>query len=145
MTPKPFPCAGERGTRPTILLVEDEPFVLDATCRILRSAGFEVLPAANAQEAMQAYGESALKIDLVMTDMVLPGRSGLQLLQDLRHGAPAIAALLTSGYGDVVWDADSHDSRTYYLAKPYSRGTLVEKIKQILGAVPLCRAATQNG
>jgi DNA-binding response OmpR family regulator len=145
MTFKSFPCIGERDRRPTILLVEDDPFVLDATCRILQSAGFEVLPAADAQEAMQAYGASAPKIDLVMTDIVLPGRSGLQLVQDLRRGAPPIAVLLTSGYGDAGCDTDSLDARTYYLAKPYSRTTLVEKIREILGAVPLRRAATQRG
>lgn len=145
MTFKSFPCIGERDRRPTILLVEDDPFVLDATCRILQSAGFEVLPAADAQEAMQVYGAHAPKIDLVMTDLVLPGRSGLQLVQDLRRGSPAIAVLLTSGYGDAGCDTDSLDARTYFLAKPYSRITLVEKIRQILGAVPLRRAATQSG
>jgi two-component system, cell cycle sensor histidine kinase and response regulator CckA len=145
MCPKPFPCTRERRTRSTILLVEDEPFVLDATCRILRNAGFFVLPAVDAQEAMQAYDGRARDIDLVMTDMVLPGRSGIQLAQDLRRCSPSLAILLTSGYAEAGCDTDMLDTNTYYLAKPYCRGTLIEKIVQILGTVPAQRAAAQNG
>jgi CheY-like chemotaxis protein len=144
MTPKSFPRTQQQRTRPTILLVEDEPFVLDATCRILQRAGYFVLPAVDAQEAMQAYDGRALEIDLVMTDMVLPGRSGLQLAQDLRRCSPSLAILLTSGYGETGCDTDALDERTYYLAKPYCRGTLIEKITQILGADPM-QATAQNG
>jgi two-component system cell cycle sensor histidine kinase/response regulator CckA len=145
MAPKSFPCTRERRTRPTILLVEDEPFVLDATCRILQNAGFLVLRAVDAQEAMQAYDGRAPEIDLVITDMVLPGRSGLQLAQDLRRDSPSLAILMTSGYAEAGCDTDSLDAHTYYLAKPYCRGTLIEKIAQILGTVPFQRAAGQNG
>ena len=125
--------------------MEDEPFVLDATCRILQNAGFFVLPAVDAQEAMQAYKGRAPEIDLVITDMVLPGRSGLQLAQDLRRCSAVLAILLTSGYAEAGCDTNSLDAHTYYLAKPYSRGTLIEKITQILGIAPLQRAAAQNG
>ena len=145
MAPKSFPRTRVRRTQPTILLVEDEPFVLDATCRILQSAGFFVLPAADVQEAMQAYDGSAPEIDLVMTDLGLPGRSGLQLAQDLRRCSPSLAILMTSGYAEAGCDIDSLDAHTYYLAKPYCRGTLIEKIAQILAAVPMQRAAAQNG
>ncbi len=67
-----------------MLLVEDEPFVREATCHILQSAGFDVLPAADAQEAMKVYEHNGRRIDLLMTDMALPGRNGRQLAHDLR-------------------------------------------------------------
>jgi DNA-binding NtrC family response regulator len=137
--------ANDRPRRRTILLVEDEPFVREATCSILESAGFEVLPAGDAQDAMKVYEECKRGIDLVMTDMVLPGRSGEQLGQDLREHSPEVAILVTSGYGDPEYQTEAPESRTYFLAKPYSRRTLVEKIEKILGAASLGRAASQAG
>ena len=126
--------------------MEDEPFVREATCCLLRSAGFEVLPTADAEEAMKAYGQSERKIDLLMSDVGLPGRNGYQLGQDLRSVSPGIPVLLTSGYGETGYETESLEARTYYLPKPYSRAQLVEKIEQILGSVPLRRAAaTQAG
>jgi two-component system cell cycle sensor histidine kinase/response regulator CckA len=139
------PCTSERGPRRIVLLVEDEPFVREATCRILQSAGFYVLPAADAQEAMQVYEQSGRKIDLLMTDMVLPGRSGRQLGQDLRRTSPMIPILLTSGYLEPGCETESVETHTYYLPKPYSRAALVEKMEKIFSKAPLRRAATQAG
>ena len=150
MTLQPFAYTNDRpkNDRPrrrTILLVEDEPFVREATCSILESAGFEVLPAEDAQDAMKVYAECKCGIDLVMTDMVLPGRTGQQLGQDLREHSPELAVLVTSGYSNPEYDMEAPESRTYFLAKPYSRRTLVERIERILGASPLGRAAKQAG
>jgi DNA-binding NtrC family response regulator len=137
--------ANDRPRRRTILLVEDEPFVREATCSILESAGFEVLPAEDARDAMKVYEECPRGIDLVMTDMVLPGRSGEQLGQDLREHSPEVVILVTSGYGNPEYETEAPASRTYFLAKPYSRRTLVEKIEKILGAASLGRTASQAG
>jgi DNA-binding NtrC family response regulator len=145
MTLQPCAYANERPRRRTILLVEDEPFVREATCSILESAGFEVLPAGDAREAMKVYEECKRGIDLVMTDMVLPGRTGQQLGEDLRQHSPELVVLVTSGYGNPEYETEATESRTYFLAKPYSRRTLVEKIEKILAAVPMGRAATQAG
>jgi DNA-binding NtrC family response regulator len=119
-------------------LVEDEPFVREATCSILQNAGFEVFPAEDACEAMRLYEECGQRVDLVMTDMVLPGRTGQQLGQDLRQRSPEVAVLVTSGYGEAAYETESPEARTYFLAKPYSRRALVEKIERILqtGSVP---------
>ena len=131
--------------RRTILLVEDEPFVREATCSILESAGFEVLPAQDAQDAMKVYEEYKRGIDLVITDMGLPGRTGQQLGQDLHEHSPEVVVLVTSGYSNPEDDAEVPGSHTYFLPKPYSRRTLIEKIERILGASPLGRAAKQAG
>jgi DNA-binding NtrC family response regulator len=145
MTLQPYVFKNDRPRRRTILLVEDEPFVREATCSILESAGFEVLPAGDARDAMKVYEECKRGIDLVITDMVLPGRSGQQLGQDLRQRSPEVVVLVTSGYGNPEYATEAPGSRTYFLAKPYSRRTLVEKIERILGAAPLGRPATQAG
>ena len=135
----------DRLRRRTILLVEDEPFVREATCSILESAGFEVLAVEDAQDAMKVYQERRWATDLVMTDMVLPGRTGLQLGQDLREHSPEVVLLVTSGYGNPEYEPEAPESRTYFLAKPYSRRTLVDKIEKILGTMSRGRAATQAG
>ena len=130
----------ERGRR--ILLVEDEPFVREATAHILHNAGFEVLAAADAAEALAAYEQSEKKIDLVMSDLVLPGRSGIELVHDLRLRSREISILLTSGYGESATQCESWDVDTHYLAKPYSRQSLLEKIEQILASrSSVCAAA----
>jgi len=136
------PCTHKRPSRCTILLVEDEPFVREATRSILESAGFEVLSAEDAASALKAY-EERRSIDLVMTDMVLPGRTGQQLGQDLRQHCPELSVLVTSGYGNVEYDTEDPTARTYFLAKPYSRRSLLEKIETILSAAPLRPVARQ--
>jgi DNA-binding NtrC family response regulator len=145
VTLQPFVFANDRPRRRIILLVEDEPFVREATCSILESAGFEVLPAGNALAAMKVYQECKRGIDLVMTDMVLPGRSGEQLGQDLRQHFPEVVILATSGYNNPEYETETPGSHSYFLAKPYSRRTLVDKIEKILGASELRRPATQTG
>lgn len=135
----------DRPRRRTILLVEDEPFVREATCSILQHAGFEVLPAADAREATKLFEGRPCGIDLLMTDLVLPGATGQQLGQDLRMRSPALVVLVTSGYDSPDFDTETPGSHTYFLAKPYSRKTLLEKIERILEAGALSRPATQAG
>src|SRR5208283_811165 len=129
---KPVVYASDQSHCRTILLVEDEPFVREATCSILESAGFSVLSASDAPEAIRIYEECNRPIDLIMTDMVLPGRTGHELGDDLRTRSPRLNVLVTSGYGNAECDTEDTANRTYFLAKPYSRPSLVEKIEKIL-------------
>jgi two-component system, cell cycle sensor histidine kinase and response regulator CckA len=149
MTSQPYACAKGRSakdhsSRRRILLVEDEPFVREATCGILRQSGFEVLPAENAQDALKIFEECGDGIDLVMTDMILPGGTGHQLGRDLREHSPGIMVLVTSGYDMREYETEAPDSCAYFLAKPYSRQTLVDKIETILAQVRRL-PATQAG
>ena len=137
--------AKDRFRRRMILLVEDEPFVLEATRGILLQQGFEVMSAVNPTDALKIYHECGREINLLMTDMVLPGGTGHQLGLDLRQRSPEIMVLVTSGYDMPDYETEAPDSCTYFLAKPYSRRTLVEKIEKILALVPLRLPATQAG
>lgn len=125
----------------TILLVEDDAYVRQATCNILEHAGFLVMAAEDATQAMKIYEDRAPEIDLVMTDMVLPGPSGQQLGQNLRQRSPAVAVLITSGYSNAEFDVEEPKSLTFFLAKPYSRQTLLDKIKKILKPIALAKPA----
>lgn len=145
MTLHPNLPANPQPQRRTILLVEDEPFVRDATASILQRAGYEVRAAEDACEARQVYEQCHGNIDLLLTDMVLPGKTGKQLGDDLRQQSPDLAVLIASGYSNQECDIEAPESRTFFLAKPYSRRTLLEKVEKILEAAPLTRAATQAG
>ncbi len=125
------PSSHERETRRVVLLVEDERFVREATCRILQNAGFEVLPTADAQEALRVYEENRWRVDLLMTDLVLPNGNGRKLADDIRRRSPGIHILLTSGYLCAEVEEESAEDGTHYLAKPYSKSDLVEKLAQI--------------
>jgi two-component system cell cycle sensor histidine kinase/response regulator CckA len=128
------PTARENDCRkhPTILLVEDDSFVQDATRSILEHAGFSVLACGDAINAIRTYERCDHPIDLVMTDMVLPGRDGRQLGEDLRRRSPQLQVLVTSGYGNAEFETEDPANGKYFLAKPYSRKNLIEKIESIL-------------
>jgi two-component system, cell cycle sensor histidine kinase and response regulator CckA len=127
----------------TVLLVEDEPFVREATRSILENAGLSVLAAENAEDAIRIYEKCEGTIDLVMTDMVLPGSTGEKLGQELRKRSQQLSVLVTSGYSDAEYDIEDPAAQTYFLAKPYSRGELLGKIGFILGKQAAQRAAMQ--
>ena len=143
MTVQQCPSTGQQIPRRVVLLVEDEAFVREATCHILQSIGFDVVPAADALEAMKAYERHGRKIDLLMTDVALPGRSGRELADDLRITSAEIPILLTSGYLEPECNTEAHKPRTYFLPKPYTRADLVEIMDKILSDVLRRRAATQ--
>ncbi len=145
MTSLPNAQAQAQSRRRIILLVEDEPFVREATCGILQLAGFEVLSAANTQDALKIYKKCGHGITLVITDMILPGGTGHQLGLDLRQYSPQVLVLLTSGYNRPEYEIEAPNLFTYFLAKPYSRQTLIEKIEKILASAPLGLTATQAG
>ena len=126
MNLQPCTLQSERFRRRTVLLVEDEPFVREATRSILESAGYEVLSAEDAVDAMNIYERCDHSIDLVMTDMVLPGCSGQQLGQELQQRSPGIRVLVTSGYTNAEFATEEPEAHTYFLAKPYSRRTLLQ-------------------
>jgi len=129
--------------RRTILLVEDEPFVREATRNMLANAGFSVLAAEDAVEAMRIFESCERSLDILITDMILPGLSGQQLGKDIRGRCPHVSVLITSGYGDAEHDIEDPATQTYFLAKPYSRGELLGKLGFILGKLAAQHAATQ--
>jgi CheY-like chemotaxis protein len=81
----------------TILLVEDEGFVREVTCKVLQSAGYEVLSSCNAAEAKRKFRRCAAGVELLLTDVVLPGRDGLALANELRALCPSLKTIFMSG------------------------------------------------
>jgi CheY-like chemotaxis protein len=126
--------AGEqtRGTE-TVLLVEDDAGVRDVAQALLRGLGYTVLEASNGAEALLLAEKHAAAIDLLMTDVVMPGISGRELAERLRAIHPELKVLFTSGYtDDIVVYHGVADQSLNFIGKPYSFQDLARKIRDIL-------------
>ena len=126
------PASVPRGSE-TILLVEDEDAVRGLACRILEKQGYRILAAANGREAMEiATGEEG-RIDLVLTDIVMPGMNGRGLVEKLSGIRPLIKSLYMSGYtdDDIVRRGFIEPSRSF-LQKPFTSEALVRTVRKVL-------------
>ena len=105
----------------TVLLVEDEPAVREMTQVALQRHGYTVLPAASGAEAIRIAKANQGAIDVVLTDVVMPGMSGPQLVEQLRADHPNLAALFMSGYtSDAVLRHGIETGEADFLQKPFS-------------------------
>jgi PAS domain S-box-containing protein len=121
-----------RGTE-TILLVEDEPAVREVAQEVLKRRGYTVLSASDATEALRIARDNAGRIDLVLTDVVMPGMTGPQLVERLRAEQPNLPALFMSGYtSDSVLRNEVATGDASFLQKPFSTGVLAAKLRQVL-------------
>jgi len=135
----------ERGSE-TILLVEDEDDVRTVARRVLTQAGYTVLEAANASEAIELFDRSRSEVSMLVSDVVMPGLNGHELSQILRLRAPTLRTLFVSGYSfDARGDSSGFDDESF-LAKPYDPTDLARRVRSILDA-PCApeRASTLSG
>jgi CheY-like chemotaxis protein len=115
-----------------LLLVEDDESVRELVADFLTSAGYDVVQAGDAAAAEALCAATGDRIDLLVSDVVLPGLDGPALAERLRGRVPGLRALLMSGYpGDAVV-RPSAESRTTFLAKPFSRAVLLGKVREAL-------------
>jgi CheY-like chemotaxis protein len=113
----------------TVLLVEDDPAVGKATARILRRGGYEVLTAGGPEEALELVHKHAAPIDLLVSDVVMPGMSGPDLDRRLRELRPGLRTLFVSGYSrDVVVPPSDEAHGRGYLAKPFTQEELLHAV-----------------
>jgi PAS domain S-box-containing protein len=123
----------------TVLVVEDEELVRRAAVRILKNAGYVVLQASNAQEALAICASPTGKIDLLLSDVVMPGLSGRELWDQVRQLRP-IRVIFMSGYtDDAIVRHGILEREVPFLNKPFTKQTLLGKVREVLDA-PL-----QNG
>jgi signal transduction histidine kinase len=123
--------AEQRGGNETVLVVEDEAQVRKLACSILQRAGYHVLEADDAQDALR-LGE-AVPIDLLITDVVMPKMSGRVLAERLLALRPAVKVLFMSGYtDDAVLRHGVVESGAAFLQKPLTPATLTRKVREVL-------------
>ncbi len=121
----------------TVLLVEDEASVRDLTSIMLKQLGYEVLPASNGGEALLLAEKHAGRIDLLMTDVVMPRMNGRELAERLRRLKPDLKVLFTSGYTeDVIVHHGIVTQELSFIGKPYSLHALATKLREVLDPKP---------
>lgn len=114
----------------TILIVDDEGLLLTMGETILSEFGYHVLTAGGGQKALAILSREDTKVDLVLTDLVMPTMGGRELAERIRKLVPAIKIICMSGY---VMPADKQTG-TAYLQKPFTSQELLAKVKQVLGS-----------
>ncbi|MBU1567098.1 MAG: response regulator [Proteobacteria bacterium] len=118
----------------SILLVEDEPMILDLTTTMLELQGYKVLPAATPGEAIRLAREHAGEIHLLMTDVVMPEMNGRDLARNLLSLYPNLKRLFMSGYtANVIAHRGVLDEGVHFIQKPFSMNDLAAKIKEAMG------------
>ncbi|MCE5241817.1 MAG: PAS domain S-box protein [Syntrophobacteraceae bacterium] len=126
---EPESCRGDE----TILLVEDDGFILNLTKRMLESLGYCVLAARSPTEAISLAEHSRSYIDLLVTDVVMPEMSGRELVDCLCAIRPGLRCLYMSGYtADVVAGRGIMDEGLHLLHKPFTKDVLAAKVKEVL-------------
>jgi hypothetical protein len=119
--------------RETILLVDDEETVLRFSARVLTKEGFRVLTARSGHEAVDAARCRDDAIDLLVTDVMMPGMNGCQLAETLLALRPSLHVLFMSGYAeDVLVTNVGLVPGAAFLSKPFKPGVLVTKVRGVL-------------
>jgi PAS domain S-box-containing protein len=121
------------GRAETVLLVEDEESILMLTRLILRQQGYRVLAAVSPVEALVLADRHAGPIDLLVTDVVMPGMNGKELCDRLQKNRPGLRCLYTSGYtADVLEQHGVLDDAVRFLQKPFSNEEFTRKVQDVL-------------
>ena len=129
--PAETPAATSRGR---VLLVEDETAVREATRRMLRRFGFEVLEAKHGQDALLLWEREGKTIDVVLTDVVMPVMGGAQLAETLRRSRSDVRVVFMSGYTQGSLELSTMDeSATRFLPKPFTADQLVSTLRELVG------------
>jgi two-component system cell cycle sensor histidine kinase/response regulator CckA len=133
--PREIPAPASLIGHETILLAEDEVAVRDLAARVLREHGYTVLEASDGEEAYQRIAEAHQRIDLLLTDVIMPKVYGSQLAERIIAMHPHIRVLFISGYTDnTLVHRQELVSGGAFLQKPFSAGALARKVREVLDA-----------
>jgi CheY-like chemotaxis protein len=116
---------------PSVLVVDDEPALLQFVTIVLRQRGYHVLTASNGVEGLMVYSSYRVKVDLVLTDVQMPGMNGIEMAKRLHALNPNLKILLMSGY---VPDGVEVPQGLRLLDKPFLPNQLMEAVQEMLAA-----------
>lgn len=124
----PIKCGNE-----TILIVEDDPIILKLTDKMLVSLGYKALVANNPEEAINVINSNNGNIDLIITDVIMPGKNGRDLINEIKSIYPSVKYLFISGYtSDIIAKQGIIDQGVNFLQKPFSIKEISNKVHEIL-------------
>ena len=133
---RPAPAAADDTGQGVILLVEDEKDLRFLNARGLSSRGYTVLQAGNGVEAIEVLEAHPGKIDLVVSDVVMPEMDGPTMLKELRRRRPDIKIIFVSGYAEEAFANNRPEGQNGFLAKPFELKMLIAKVKETIAAGP---------
>jgi CheY-like chemotaxis protein len=117
-----------------VLLAEDEADVRELAREFLEASGYTVIEARNGQEALKLAAEHSAEIDLLVTDLVMPGMTGQQLAALLQQAHAGLGVIFMSGYSEhAATEAAQSGSSVRILTKPFNRGALLRAVREVLG------------
>jgi CheY-like chemotaxis protein len=129
------PAVGHRNE--TILVVEDDPDVRSYIAEILNELKYSVVQSADAETALEMCSDKTTKIDLLLTDVVLPGIDGRQLAEEMKKLRPTIKVLFMTGYSrNAIVHQGRLDRGVELIQKPITHSELSERIRGLLDAGP---------
>jgi two-component system cell cycle sensor histidine kinase/response regulator CckA len=132
---KPAPVEQDLTGHGVVLLIEDEAPVRAFASRALKLRGYEVLEAASAEEALDLLEDADLVIDVVVSDVVMPGMDGPTCVRKARERRPEMRVIFVSGYAeDVLRRSIGNIENSAFLPKPYSLNELTAKVKECVTA-----------
>ena len=113
--------------------MEDDVSVGGAVCRLLQRRGYQVVESRNGRQALTLLTDSDQAVDLVISDIVMPEMSGLELRDRLRTTRPAVPVLLMSGYSqEAITRLGNHESLGPLIEKPFTVDELLENVRSVL-------------
>ena len=130
-----------RNKSATVLLVEDEPLIRQATAEFLSDSGYNVLAAGSGEEALEQLKEYKDRLDLVITDLLLPKMSGPQLAESVRTARPGVKVLFISGHSQATALGGPAGKQGPLIAKPFSFPILQMKVREMLAQKARAHAA----
>ena len=118
----------------TILLIDDEPIDVDAMRRILEAHGFRIWSGGNYDDAQRLFQEHGDEIDLLVVDVSLPGKTGVEIAADLLKRRPDLKVLFVSGYvgAEVIRLQGISATDPHFLRKPFRADELVRRVEEAL-------------
>jgi two-component system cell cycle sensor histidine kinase/response regulator CckA len=131
----PPPPEPQRGQGQTVLVVEDEAAIREVTRRILARNGYHVVAAASGHEALNLLATQLEHIDVLLTDVIMPGMQGKEFADKVRVIQPAARVIFMSGYTQGLLGAQGVlEPGTHLIEKPFSEATLLTKLQEVLSA-----------
>jgi two-component system cell cycle sensor histidine kinase/response regulator CckA len=126
---QPGPAAPPAATTGTVLLVDDDPIVRQIAERVLHRAGWVVLPAESAEDALEILKKA--RCDLVISDIAMPGMDGVALARHVQEARPDLPIILTSGYERTTTEDGFGIGNFVFLTKPYGQEDLLEAVARV--------------
>jgi CheY-like chemotaxis protein len=121
----------------TVMVVDDDCHTLNFVTECLSQMGQEVYSAASGEEAIELIRKLRVKIDLLLSDVIMPGITGIELARRLVADTPATKIIFMSGYMKPALTSENSGNReSGFLQKPFSGKTLINHIKQVLAELP---------